>query len=184
MEINKMEYFKTALLGIFFGLLIASFSQSCSTTKASMTKYLSPVKLRTDVSTLGSYIKPVEPLTVNRPIVSLSRGLKPVGMNNPQDTTNYNQLILANQQLSLTNERKILEMLFQKEKEVKVLKTVNVGLAKKAVVSQGEKEDAIGLRAIWDMGRWVLTALFGVILLLMLQNYLLLLWISRRLRPE
>lgn len=185
METTKVKYLKEAMLAVFFGLLVSSFSQSCSTTKASVTKYLTPVKLRSNVSGLGSYIKPLEPLTVARQALPPNSALKPIESTEKiADTTNYNKMILANQQLSLSNERKILEMLFQKEKENKKLKHEKEDLSKKVVISKEEKEDAIGLRAIWDMGRWVLTALFGVILLLMLQNYLLVLWISRRLKPN
>lgn len=164
---NKIYYYlRPALFSLFFGFLLASFSQSCSSTKASISKYMSPVRLHTDNLSVKPVFKPLEERsffigTLDTPVKN--KPLQTV----VSDTTNYNKMILDNQQLSLLNEKKILELLMSKEKENKSLKQTNIKLYKKSEITQEEKENASMMTTLWDFGKYVLFLLMVIIVLLL-----------------
>lgn len=163
---NKIDYFKPALISLIIGMLLASFSQSCSSTRASISRYITPVRLHTDNLTVKPIFKPIGERLVFSVSLDTPVKDKPSQMV-ISDTTNYNKMILDNQQLSLLNEKKILELLMSKEKENKSLKQTNIKLYKKSEITQEEKENASMMTTLWDFGKYVLFLLMVIIVLLL-----------------
>jgi len=171
MENEKINWMRPAIYSVLVGIMFASFSQSCSVTKASITRYILPVKLNDLKITPDHTFKYTGMIHYTVAGIDTNKTLKSfISAKNNQDTTNYSRMILDNQQLSLLNEKKILDLLLKKESENKKLKQVVVGLKEKVVITKDEKEDAIGLKAIWDMGNKLLTLCAAILGLLILQN--------------
>jgi len=167
---QNINYIKPAIYSLMIGLAFASFSQSCSTTRASISKLIitpvDPVKMaysehKMEFNT-GHALNPANPLIIDSGLLRGSALVK-------SDTVNYNKLILDNQQISLLNEKKILDLLLTKEKENKRLKNENIDLSKKSKISEDVKNDAVSMQAIWDMGYKVLTVGCGIIVILLVQ---------------
>lgn len=169
MENNKIDYLKPVMFSIVVGLLVASLSQSCGTTKASIGKLITPVTIKPGMPYLSLKLKPSDAnsLTYRRDssFNSLESSAKP---EKAKDTTNYNRLILDNQQISLGNEKRILELLMMEKQENNKLKQEKNILSQKSKVTQEEKEDAISMQAIWNAGKWVVTGCFVIIAMLIL----------------
>jgi hypothetical protein len=169
---NKIDYIRPAVLSLFIGLLLASFSQSCSSTKASISRYILPVRLNTDNLTVKPVFKPLEERSVFNGMLDTPVKDKPVHTL-IQDTTNYNRMILDNQQLSLLNEKKIIDMLMSEKRENKKLKAVNNVLAKKSEISQELKDEALSMKTLWDLGNMILVVSCAVLGLFIIQNIFL-----------
>lgn len=177
---SRIDYIRPALASLLIGFMLASFSQSCSLTKASISNYLVPVRVHTDNLRVEPHIKPFEPLFKSNGVLDTSRRFSHIQeMIKIVDTTDYHRLILGNQQLSLLNEKKILELLVNKERENKKLKSVNTVLTRKNVVSVAEKQDAISMTVLWETGKMLLTVGCVIILLLIVQTGIMI-WIFKR----
>lgn len=165
---HKIDYISPAITVLFLGLIMASFSQSCSATKASISEILVSPKMEIDHTSFKPIIKPLEASYLPVETLISVEGQNP-SEGAKKDTTNYSQQILDNQELSLLNEKRILELLVAKDQENRKLKAKNGYLQKKGVVSQQEKNDAEAMKAIWKTGEDLLTVGAAIIVLLIIQ---------------
>lgn len=182
MEQNKINYTTPICYALCLGFLVSAFMHSCQITKAGITR-LAP---RTEVISHKPYIRSDWSVKDSvKPLNSVKINPDHTDVKIPEvkvisDTVNYNRLILSNQQLSLDNERKIIEMLVNKERENKILKVQNVTLAKKSEITQAERTDAVSMQAIWETGKMLLTVGVAIIVLLIIQILVMLWWFKKK----
>lgn len=176
---------KAAILCLLVAFLIASFSQSCSVTKAGHSILPSVKNYKQPPIEFKNSLKFNHPVFVNdspkkRPtkdsIIVNSKIITPV------DTTNYNKLMLENQRIGNEMTNQILRLLLNKEKENKNLKVENKILAKKSVLTEDQRQDSISMRAIWEVASYILSLIGFGIILLMIWTYFTVRFFNKKVR--
>lgn len=178
MEDNtKINFIRPAFTSIFIALLFASFTQSCGVTQAKIVHYLAPV------STYKGKLNNDSPFLIKESVAPLNQFIshKPKDSNilvtktNIIDTSALNQSYgFENQKISLNNQRKIIDLLVDKDNEVKKLRSIVDKLSAKTVITENQKVDAVSMETVWDLGKWGLTAGCVTIFLMIVQIVILL----------
>lgn len=144
----RVEYLKEAANILFLACVITFLIQSCSTTKANLSRKI--VEMTKEYPAPG--LKIHSPLI--RPLDSVKKAY--TAIKSVDSSRYFYDQILSNQKIGLLNDQKMLELLLSKEKENKNLKKQNIVLERNSRVSDEVKEDAISMQVLWDLGQDVL----------------------------
>lgn len=186
MEKDRLNVIQPVIFALLTGLLITSaFFNGCSVTKASMERPIILSDSKTiEVPKLVEIDKPVR--VIDHRYDSIRDGIKElnslVGVRIKKgDSVAYNvYMMLKNQNISLSNEAKIIELLVNKEKEVKNLRHENKTLTQKTAITKSEKTDAIIFREFQKFGKAIVLSLIGIMVTLIVGIFVLGRYISKQ----
>ncbi|WP_298845516.1 hypothetical protein [uncultured Clostridium sp.] len=157
--------------------MFSAFIQSCGASRAGISNQLaiadvSGVVVVKDTETPSTELKKY--LNVEQGYVPKDSSITIAKITPRLDTIITRPVVLDPYNISLNNQRKIIDLLINKDNEVKHLRKQVDKLSAKTTVTTNQKNDALSMETVWGMGQYIL-GFGGIVIVLMIIQIVILL---------